>query len=73
MNALDSPKTGNSLGEFVQHALEVRQQWLVQHDSEADQDEDLRDDWKALKPLWQGYIIRLPVFFVLSVLCCCYY
>jgi hypothetical protein len=55
MNAPDSPKTANSLGEFVQHALEVRQQWLAQHDSEADEDEDLREDWKALKPFWKPW------------------
>jgi hypothetical protein len=53
MNLPDSAKIANSLGEFLQHALEVRQQWLGQHDSE--QDEDLREDWKALKPFWKPW------------------
>jgi hypothetical protein len=55
MDPPDSPKTANSLGEFVRHALDVRQQWLAQHDNEADQDQDLREDWKDLKPFWKPW------------------
>jgi hypothetical protein len=51
----DSPKTANLFGGFVQYALDVRQQWLAQYDREADQDEDLREDLKALKPFWKPW------------------
>jgi hypothetical protein len=55
MNPPDSSKVAKSLGEFVEHALHVRQLWIDRHGQEGTEDKERADDWTSTKPFWKPW------------------
>ncbi len=55
MNPSDTSPAANSLSQFIQWSLDLRNKWRTRHGEEADQSDERKERWVDVRPFWKPW------------------
>jgi len=55
MNPPETPPVANSLSEFVEWPIKVHKKWYDRHREEADQNDEIKEQWIDVRPFWKPW------------------